>query len=116
MKTFTSINVTADTQSVVALGCFDGVHTGHVQVIKKARDIANELSLPLTVWSFTEPPRNFFIPRSVPLLTDKKEKSALMRKLGVDVFFCVPFDETIASMSAESFFYDLLLNKLHATH
>ena len=116
MKTFTSINISADRPSVVALGAFDGVHKGHAQVIKKARDIATAQGLPLTVWSFAEPPRNFFVPRSVPLLTDKKEKISLMRKLGVDVFFCVPFDENIANMSAEDFFYDLLLNKLHATH
>ncbi len=116
MKTFTSINITADSPSVVALGCFDGVHTGHAQVIKKARDIANEHGLPLTVWSFSEPPKNFFAPSSVPLLTDKKEKTSLMRKLGVDVFFCVPFDKTIADMRAEDFFYDLILNKLLASH
>ena len=116
MKTFTSINISADSPSVVALGAFDGVHKGHAQVIKKARDIATAQGLPLTVWSFAEPPRNFFVPMSVPILTDKKEKNSLMRKLGVDVFFCVPFDENIASMSAEDFFYDLLLNKLHATH
>ena len=116
MKTFTSINISADSPSVVALGAFDGVHKGHAQVIKKARDIATAQGLPLTVWSFAEPPRNFFVPMFVPILTDKKEKNSLMRKLGVDVFFCVPFDENIASMSAEDFFYDLLLNKLHATH
>lgn len=116
MKTFTSTNISTDSPSVVALGAFDGVHKGHVQVIKTAHDIATAQGLPLTVWSFTEPPRNFFAPRSVPLLTDKKEKISLMRKLGVDVFFCVPFDENIASISAEDFFYDLLLNKLHAAH
>ena len=116
MKTFYSINTTVTSPSVVALGCFDGVHTGHMQVINKAREIADSQGLPLVVWSFAEPPRNFFFPNSIPLLSTLREKRKIMRELGVDIFFCIPFDKSIADMTAETFFFDLLLEKLCAKH
>lgn len=117
MKTYTSTYPRASlSPTVVALGCFDGVHIGHTRVIALAKKIADERSLPLTVWSFEEPPKNYFLPDSVPLLTDTSEKRALMRKLAVDRFFCVQFDEKIASMPAEKFFFDILLKKIGAVH
>ena len=78
MKIFNSIHVSLDTPTVVALGCFDGVHTGHMQVINKAREIARSQRLPLVVWSFAEPPKNFFSPSSVPLLSTQREKRKIM--------------------------------------
>ena len=116
MKTFYSTNMTVASPSVVALGCFDGVHTGHIQVINKAKEIATAQDLPLVVWSFAEPPKNFFSHRSIPLLSTLREKRKIMRDLGVDIFFCIPFDKNIADMSAEAFFSDLLLDKLFAKH
>lgn len=117
MKTYTSTYPRAPlSPTVVALGCFDGVHIGHAQVISHAKKIADERALPLTVWSFAEPPKNYFAPDSVPLLTKIPEKRALMRKLSVDRFFCFPFDEKIASMPPEKFFFDILLKKIGAVH
>lgn len=116
MKTYTSVNSRVPAPSVVALGCFDGVHIGHTQVISFARKIADERSLSLTVWSFAEPPRNYFAKNSVPLLTETHEKRSLMRKLSVDNFFCVRFNEKIASMSAEDFFSEILLKNAGASH
>ena len=116
MKTFDSIDLPLDSPSVVALGCFDGIHKGHIQVINKAREISAEKALPLVVWSFAEPPKNFFSPSSVPVLSTVREKRKLMKEMGVDLFYCVKFNQVIANMSAEDFFFDILLDKLCATH
>lgn len=116
MKTYSSIRSRAQSPSVVALGCFDGAHIGHARVISSARKIADGLSLPLTVWSFAEPPKNYFSKDPVPLLTDTREKRSLMKKLSVDRFFCVRFDEKIASMSAEDFFSEILVKNIRASH
>ena len=60
---------TNNTNCVVALGCFDGVHKGHASVITAAVKRASELSVPSCVWSFSEPPRRFYNPDSATLLT-----------------------------------------------
>ena len=116
MKTYTTLSYTSASPTVVALGCFDGIHVGHRAVIGQAREIAERLGLPLTVWTFEEPPKNHFIPHSVPLITDKREKREQMRRLGVDHFICVPFSDTICRMSAELFFVSILQERLKAAH
>ena len=102
--------------SVVALGCFDGVHIGHRAVIEEAVRIAKESGLSSTVWTFSEPPKNFFAPGSVQVLTDKAEKCRRIAELGVDVMFCVDFTEQIAALSPEEFFSEIVIKKLNAKH
>ena len=60
MKTYSSIDYTSEQPTVCALGCFDGVHIGHASIIKKAKEIATKSSALCAVWSFSEPPKNFF--------------------------------------------------------
>ena len=100
--------------TVVALGCFDGVHRGHAEVILHASRIAKKLGLPLSVFTFREPPKNFFLPHSVPLLTDEEEKARQIAALGADHLYSIPFDETVANLSAEQFFEEILMGKLGA--
>ena len=116
MNFYDSFEYLAPSPSVVALGCFDGIHIGHMAVIKSAKEIANKASLPLTVWCFEEPPKNFFLPCSVPLITDKNEKKQLMSEIGVDTLVCVPFFQAIADMSAKDFFCEILIKRLKASH
>ena len=116
MITVSSIDYISPAPCVVALGCFDGVHLGHEAVVRRARAVADDLSLPLTVWSFRTPPKNYFSPTPAPLLTTPTEKEARMRALGVDVFLSVPFDATVATIPCETFFEEILCGKLSARH
>ena len=116
MTLYSSLPTAALPPSVVALGCFDGVHLGHRAVILNAVRWAKELGLPCTVFAFASSPKNYFVPDSVPQLTDRETKIALLEKLGVDTVVCLPFDETIATTSAEDFFQKILRTSLSAKH
>ena len=116
MKIYSTINYSAKSPSVVALGCFDGVHLGHCEVIKAARSIAKKLGCLCSVWTFDEPPKNYFLKHSVPLITDRKQKATLISKLGVDKFISVPFTKETARISAEDFFEEILKKRLKARH
>lgn len=116
MKTFNSVNFTSSTPTVVALGCFDGVHLGHTALISRAKEISTELSLPCIVWSFDAPPRNFFISNKIPLITTTAEKRILMQRLGVDFLVSVPFDKKLSEMLPEEFFSNVLIKRLKASH
>lgn len=116
MKTYTTLKFGTDTHTVCALGCFDGVHLGHTHIINEAKRVAESLSLPTAVWSFREPPRNYFARDKVKLLTTPAEKRLAMRALGVDIFVSVPFKKDIASLSARAFFEDILIGRLNARH
>ena len=117
MKTYDSINYKTESKTVCALGCFDGVHIGHASIIKKAKQKAEQLSALCAVWSFAEPPKNFFLKdeEKITMLTTFDEKQLEMSRLGVDVFVSVPFDKSISEMSAESFFYSVLVGSMNAS-
>ncbi len=116
MKTFSTITYRTKSPSVVALGCFDGVHIGHSEVILTAKKKAVELGCNCTVWTFEEPPKNYFLPKAVPLITTKAEKCELIKALGVDTFICVPFTKETAKISAEDFFVNIIKERLCAVH
>ncbi len=116
MRVYSTINHSASTPCVVALGCFDGVHIGHKKVIDEARRVADSLGCACAVWTFDEPPKNYFLSKAVPLITDKKQKHRLISELCVDKFISVPFTKETAKISAEDFFFEILKKRLRAVH
>lgn len=114
MKTVRTLDIRLNAPSVVALGCFDGLHKGHRALISEARRAADALGLRLVVFSFTAPPKSFFSQQRVPLLTTQKEKERLMRLFGVDILVSVDFSADIAALTPEEFFSEILLSRLCA--
>ncbi len=114
MILYPSLPATPLAPSAVALGCFDGVHLGHRAVIDTAVKKAHDAGRLAVVFTFDSSPRNYFAPNSVPQLTDRATKISLIETMGVDVLVCHPFDETIATTSAEDFFEKILVGALGA--
>lgn len=98
---------------VVALGCFDGVHLGHLSVINSALTKAKNENVPCCLWSFSEPPKRYYNPSYTPLLTDGEEKARIISELGVDIYLSVEFNSLIAALSPDEFFYEYLLKRLN---
>ena len=115
MRTIKKLDVLSEKNTVVALGCFDGLHIGHRALIKRARLAADESGLPLAVFSFTKPPKSFFVQSGIPILTDKNEKKRLMALLGVDILISVDFSAEIAALSPEDFFESIIRQRLCAS-
>lgn len=116
MKTVRTLDRLEKKNTAVALGCFDGVHVGHAKILQLTQKIANAVGAEFAVYSFREPPKNFFSPSPVPLITSLEEKKRLMKAHGVELFVCPEFDGTIASLEPEEFFCKHLLDKLGAVH
>lgn len=89
---------------VVALGTFDGLHRGHVDVIRTAGDEARRRGELLAVFTFSNHPYACFRPQSVPpALITAAAKHRLLEELGVDVLVDIPFDARVASLEPEVF-------------
>lgn len=116
MITKRSLNFNQTDKYAVALGCFDGVHIGHTRLIDVAHKIACQTVVKLAVFSFDEPPKNHFKPGSAPILTTVEEKQSIMVSKGVDLFVSVPFDDSIANLSSDKFFNDILLSHFNPAH
>ena len=94
----------ADGPRVVVLGMFDGVHEGHRELIRAAREEAAELGLPLQVCTFEPHPLWVIRPETAPrLLNTLSEKASAMRKLGVDELRVIHFTRRLADTEPEIF-------------
>lgn len=101
--------------SVVSIGNFDGVHRGHQEVLRRARNHANRLGVPLVVLTFYPHPRKVLTPEKAPArLTTFAEKLRLMQSLGVDAVYAVRFTREWARTTPEAFVRGLIHNTLKA--
>ncbi len=85
-------------QRTIALGSFDGIHSGHREVIRTAK-----MEGPAAVVCFEPVPRQYFRKSPRPLrLTTPMERLSLLRKLGAEMLVW-PFDRETASMEPGEF-------------
>jgi riboflavin kinase/FMN adenylyltransferase len=97
----------------VAIGNFDGVHRGHLAVIKRARALAEELNCPCAVLSFEPHPTDFFKgPNTIFRLTPRDAKARALAQLGIDGMIVITFDKGLASLPAEAFIAEILVRRL----
>jgi riboflavin kinase/FMN adenylyltransferase len=101
--------------AVLALGNFDGVHRGHVELARVAAGMAAERGCHAAAFTFEPHPRTVFRPdQPVFRLTSPEVKLELLAQAGLSRSFVLPFDRDVAAISAESFVDDLLLGRLGA--
>jgi riboflavin kinase / FMN adenylyltransferase len=99
--------------AVVAIGNFDGVHRGHIAVIKRARTLAEELNSPCAVLTFEPHPADFFKgPNTIFRLTPRDAKARALEQLGIDGMIVITFDKVLASLHAEAFIVEILVRRL----
>lgn len=82
----------------VAVGTFDGVHRGHLQVVEAARSAG----LRTSVVTFDPHPRAV-LGREVELLATLERRLELLEEAGVEDVLVVRFDERLAGLSAAEF-------------
>ncbi|MCE1176112.1 MAG: bifunctional riboflavin kinase/FAD synthetase [Burkholderiales bacterium] len=104
--------------SAITIGNFDGVHAGHAVVLRRLVALAKQQHLTPTVVTFAPNPKAYFAhKRGVPAPTQimpLRDKVATMKALGVEQVVVLPFDSHLASMSAEAFVSDILIERLNA--
>ena len=101
--------------ATVALGNMDGVHLGHVAVLRAAH--AARPDLPLAALTFEPHPREHFRPQDPGFrLTLLPAKAAALTAAGAAHVFALPFDDAFAAMTAEAFVEEVLHKGLVARH
>jgi riboflavin kinase/FMN adenylyltransferase len=97
-------------KTAVAMGNFDGLHRGHVELIKRTVAGAARSGVKSAVFTFANHPKNAlageFVVRNIQYPDDK---AAMIEALGVDYLFSLPFTEDMHHMSGDAFVGDLLL-------
>ncbi len=99
------------------IGTFDGVHIGHRRILDRVLREAAVRGLPSVVLSFEPTPREFFSRGSPPArLTRFREKFEILAALGVDWFFCPPFDAKMERLQPQEFIERLLIATLNVKY
>jgi riboflavin kinase/FMN adenylyltransferase len=88
----------------LTIGSFDGVHRGHVKVVRRLLQLARRQGSPTAVMTFDPHPRCVLAPDTCPLsLTTVDEKAAVLAELGVDHLVVMPFTHRLSQLTATEF-------------
>ncbi|WES65904.1 bifunctional riboflavin kinase/FAD synthetase [Microbacter sp. GSS18] len=99
--------------SVVAIGKFDGVHTGHRAVIDRARVDAATGGAQVVAVTFDRNPLALLRPEICPdSLIGVHQKLTLLAHAGVDATLVLRFDEELAALSPRAFVEHVLADRL----
>ena len=93
--------------NIACIGCFDGVHRGHQELINKTVKLAKEKNLKPMVITFDPDPIEIFGDGHM-LLTTLNERIKLFERFGIEEVLIIHFDEKIMNKSPLEFKEEIL--------
>jgi riboflavin kinase/FMN adenylyltransferase len=102
-------------RAVITIGTFDGVHTGHAQILQQLRQEAARIDGETVIVTFYPHPRKIVKggTAQVRLLNTLEEKIQLLSWQQVGHLVVVPFTEAFSQMTAGQYVKDFLLARFH---
>ncbi|MGZ3862030.1 MAG: bifunctional riboflavin kinase/FAD synthetase [Bacteroidia bacterium] len=99
---------------VVTIGTFDGVHTGHKQILERLTKAKNEIRGESFIFTFHPHPRTVLFPEQtdLKLLTLTEEKLQLLEEAGIDHVLVYPFTKEFSKLSAHCYVKDILVDAI----
>ena len=100
-------------KQIIALGFFDGVHLGHMALLRECRRLADALDCDAAAVTFGTHPDALVFGKAPQLLNAVQDRQRLLLEAGMDQVIVLPFDRNMMTMPWQAFFR-LLVNKYHA--
>ena len=102
-------------RAVITIGTFDGVHTGHQQLLEQMKHEAFRIDGETVIITFHPHPRKIVAGASgeIRLINTLEEKIGLLARQKVDHLVIVPFTEAFSQLTAEQYVKEFLLEKFH---
>ncbi|MGI9138131.1 MAG: bifunctional riboflavin kinase/FAD synthetase [Sediminibacterium sp.] len=101
--------------AVITTGAFDGVHIGHLQIIKRIKEIAHEVDGESIIITFHPHPRKIIssIPGEIKQLTCIDERIQLLAQAKIDHLVVINFDYLFSNLTANEYVQDFLVAHFH---
>ena len=96
----------------ISIGNFDGMHKGHIELVKETVRIAKENNLVPTVLTFDQMPEEYFKANDFFRLMEMSDKCKVFEKLGVEQVLVIPFDKNFSEINEIIFIKEILIEKL----
>ena len=102
---------------ILALGFFDGVHTGHGALLSRCAELARQAGLNPAAFTFDQMPREFLTGQPIPLINTNPEREYLIRRYyGIDEVVVQPLSRNFLSMHWKDYVTQILIARLGAVH
>lgn len=96
-------------KTYIALGSFDGLHKGHMKLIKEAKKMAKDNKGKSMVLTFKDHPLNTINKEITPkILLDNSSKAKILEENEVDIINFINFDKECMELSPEDFIKNML--------
>jgi riboflavin kinase/FMN adenylyltransferase len=96
---------------VIAIGNFDGLHLGHLKVIKQAKQKAKKSNIPFGVMTFEPVPVMFFKKKTKDhRINSFQQKKEQLKKLKLDFLIIIKFNKKFSRLTAQQFI-ERIINK-----
>lgn len=98
-------------RTYIALGSFDGLHLGHMQLVKKAIELSKGNNAKSMVFTFKSHPRNIINKKSATkILMNNESKLEVLKESGLDIINMASFDYDFMKISPKEFIIKLIQN------
>ena len=100
---------------VITIGTFDGVHTGHLQILEQLKEEAKKIGGETVIITFDPHPR-MVVPSAshdIKLLNTLDEKIELLLQKCIDHIVVVPFTEEFSQQPAEEYIKNFIIKYFH---
>jgi riboflavin kinase / FMN adenylyltransferase len=114
MKVYSNIDaLPIFSNAVITTGSFDGVHTGHVQIINQLIKEAEKINgTPVLITFYPHPKQVVQMKeKTLHILNTPEEKYALLQANGIKNIVVVPFDKVFSQLTAEEYIEKFLVEK-----
>ncbi len=111
IKGIEHINVQDD--SAVCIGNFDGLHLGHRLILATLEEQSEKKGLKSIIFTFEPHPFKFFN-KDIKLISTPKKREEKFLAQKIDYLISADFNSSLSQLSAESFFKDIIVDKLKA--
>jgi len=102
--------------AVITIGTFDGVHTGHLQILNQLKKEATLVGGETVIITFDPHPRMIVhksTSAAIKLLSTLSEKIELLENQHIDHLVVVPFTFEFSEQSAEAYISNFLVERFH---
>ena len=100
--------------AVITVGTFDGVHKGHLAILREVVRHAEKVSGESALITFDPHPRKLLYPEQpLGIITPLAAKQALIHQAGINHIIVVPFTKEFANLSAREYIEHFLVGKFH---
>ena len=103
--------------SVITLGSYDGLHIGHLKILKKTISQSRTFKCPSLLITYEPHPKKVLDPNTKEgfLLSSFEEKMKIIEQIGIDYVFIISFDKKFSKLSAEDFMGKIIKKSINPT-